>query len=169
MSKMDFSRIIQVVTIVSAIVTPLLVAYFGYYNAQKIETVKTGYDYAQYKLVKLQEAYEKINIPLDADLEKSISSQLQDRHHATSEIWEIITPYLSNRQSEKIKDINNIGNKINDFYLKSARAKQKGEEYILEDTKNFSSLLYEYHEKTRKVIADEISGVIEILEEAIED
>jgi hypothetical protein len=120
------------------------------------------------KLVKLQDAYEKTNIALDASSEKSISSQLQDRHHETREIWDMVLPYFSKKRSDKIVRIENVGEKINKYYIDFARAKQSGKKYTIENTDEFSSLLYEYHRETRKMISDEIADVIEILEEAIE-
>ena len=164
MAKKDTSTIIQWVSIASAIVTPLLVAFFGYYNAQNIQSVKTGYDYAQYKLEKLQDAYEKTNIALDSNLQKSISSQLQDRHHLTRETWEMVRPYVSQKRGEDVSAVDQIGERINQFYIEFARAKQKGETYTLSNSDDFGKLLYTYYDDTRKIIRAEIAETIEILD-----
>lgn len=166
MASTERSVVIQVVSIVSAILTPLLVAFFGYYNSQKIEAVKTGYDYLQYKLEKLQDAYERTNIALDANLAQSISSQLQSRHHKTRDVWEMVSHYVSEEQSERVEEVREIGEKINQIYVEFARAQQKKEKYSIEDENEFSSLLYDYHEETRKILAQEILSVIQLLEEA---
>jgi hypothetical protein len=166
MARKEISTIIQWVSISSAILTPLLVAFFGYYNAQNIQSVKTGYDYAQFKLEKLQDAYDKTNVPLNSDLQNSISSQLQDRHHATRERWEMVRPYVSQKRSGNLAAVDAIGEQINQFYIDSARAKQKGETYTLSNSDDFGRLLYDYYDDARKIIREEISETIAILDQS---
>lgn len=160
----SFDLAIKIISIISAILTPLLVAFFGYFNSQKIEAVKTGYNYLEYKLEKFQSAYDNIDIPLDVELEKSLNTQLQDRHHFTRKNWDAVRHYSSREQS--VEEIDQIAERINHIYIEYAKAQQNNEEYEPENVEEFQSLMYKYHERVRDVLLEELQEVIDILEKA---